>query len=76
MKTRVSSKGQVVLPAELRQQDQIEAGQEFDVERLDRGAYRLVRRAASLNEGVVDWLLACPEKDFFVPIESESTDTL
>lgn len=28
------------------------------------------------NEGVVDWLLSCPEKDFFVPIESESTDTL
>ncbi|MBI3047276.1 MAG: AbrB/MazE/SpoVT family DNA-binding domain-containing protein [Acidobacteria bacterium] len=76
MKTRVSSKGQVVLPAELRQQDRIEAGQEFDVERLDRGEYRLVRRGAPPNEGVVDWLLACPEKDFFVPIESESTDTL
>ena len=28
------------------------------------------------NEGVVDWLLACPEKGFFVPIESESTDDL
>jgi len=25
---------------------------------------------------VVDWLLACPEKGYFVPIESESTDTL
>jgi hypothetical protein len=24
----------------------------------------------------VDWLLSCPEKDFFVPLESESTDTL
>jgi AbrB family looped-hinge helix DNA binding protein len=76
MKTRVSSKGQIVLPAELRLQDNIEAGQEFDVERLDRGEYRLVRRTARPNEGLVDWLLACPEKDFFVPIESESTDTL
>lgn len=76
MKTRVSSKGQIVLPAELRQQDRIEAGEEFDVERVDRGEYRLVRRAGRPNEGVVDWLLACPEKDFFVPIESESTDTL
>jgi hypothetical protein len=65
-----------VLPAELRQRDQIESGQEFDVERLDRGEYRLVRRARRPNEGVIDWLLACPEKDFFVPIESESTDTL
>jgi hypothetical protein len=25
------------------------------------------------NEGVVDWLLACPEKGFFVPTECEST---
>ncbi len=73
MKTRVSSKGQLVLPAELRQQDGIEAGQEFEVERLDRGEYRLVRRTVQPNEGVVDWLLACPEKSFFVPIESEST---
>ncbi len=76
MKTTVSSKGQIVLPAELRQQDRIEPGQEFDVERLDRGEYRLVRRPAHQNEGLVDWLLSCPEKDFFVPIESEPTDSL
>lgn len=76
MKTRVSSKGQIVLPAEIRRQDSIEAGQEFDVERLDRGEYRLVRRAPTPNEGVVDWLLGCPEKGFFIPIESESTDSL
>jgi AbrB family looped-hinge helix DNA binding protein len=75
VKTTVSSKGQIVLPAELRQQDRIEPGQEFEVERLDRGDYRL-RRSAPTNEGVVDWLLACPEKDFFVSIESQSTDTL
>ena len=76
MKTTVSSKGQIVLPAVLRQQDRIEAGQEFEVERLDRGEYRLVRCATRPNEGLVDWLLACPEKGFFVPIESESTDAL
>ena len=76
MKTTVSSKGQIVLPAELRQQDRIKPGQEFEVERLDRGEYRLVRCATRVNEGLVDWLLACPEKDFFVPIDSESTDTL
>ena len=44
MKTTVSSKGQIVLPAETREQDQIEPGQEFDVERIDRGEYRLKRR--------------------------------
>lgn len=65
-----------MLPAELRKIDRIEIGQEFDIERLDAGEYRLVRREPPSNQGVVDWLLACPEKDFFVPIESESTDEL
>ena len=76
MKTTVSSKGQIVLPAEFRQMDRIEAGQEFDIERLDRGEYRLIRRAASPNDGAIDWFPACPEKGYFVPVESESTDTL
>jgi AbrB family looped-hinge helix DNA binding protein len=76
MKTTVSSKGQIVLPAAIRQQDRIEPGQEFEFERLDRGEYRLKRRSPPPNEGVIDWLLACPEKGFFVPIESEPTDTL
>lgn len=75
MKTIVSSKGQIVLPAEIRRQDRVEAGQEFDVERLDRGDYRL-RRRSPRHEGLVDRLLACPHKGFFVPIESESTDAL
>ena len=76
MKTTVSSKGQIVLPAEIRQQDRIEAGQEFEIERLDRGEYRLVRRRVRPNDGAIEWLLDCPEKGFFVPIEGESTDAL
>jgi len=66
MTTTVSTKGQ----------DGIEPGQEFEIEWIDRGEYRLVRRKPVANEGLVDLLLACPAKDFFVPIESESTDTL
>ena len=76
MKTTMSSKGQIVLPAELREQDNIEPGEEFEIERLKRGEYRLKRRSPMPNEGLVDLLLSCPAKDFFVPIESESTDTL
>jgi AbrB family looped-hinge helix DNA binding protein len=76
MKTRISSKGQLVLPAELRRKDAIEPGQEFDVERIDRGEYHFVRVVPSSNQGLVDWLLDCPVKGYFVPIESESTDTL
>ena len=76
MRTTVSSKGQIVLPAELRLKDRVEPGQEFDIERLDRGDYRLVRRPPGPNEGAIDWLLACPQKGFFVSIDSESTDAL
>jgi AbrB family looped-hinge helix DNA binding protein len=71
---RVSSKGEIVLPAAIRRQDRIEAGQLFDVERVDRGEYRLVRVTSRANEDVVEWLLSCPEKGFFRPICSESTD--
>lgn len=76
MITRISSKGQIVLPAEIRQADEIKAGQQFEIERIDRGEYRLIRREPARNQGLVDWLLACPEKGYFVPIESESTDTV
>jgi len=76
MKTTVSAKGQIVLTAEIRRQDGIEPGQEFEVERVDCGEYRLIRRAPPTNEGLVDWLLACPEKGFFAAVMSESTDTL
>ena len=76
MKATLSSKGQIVLPAEIRRLDGIDAGEEFEWERIDRGEYRLVRRAPVRNQGLLKWLLACPEKGFFVPIESDSTDTL
>jgi bifunctional DNA-binding transcriptional regulator/antitoxin component of YhaV-PrlF toxin-antitoxin module len=70
MKTRISTKGQFVLPAAFRQTDDIESGQEFEVERIDCGEYRLKQLKHSPNEGLVDWLEACPEKGYFVPIQS------
>jgi AbrB family looped-hinge helix DNA binding protein len=73
MKTVLSTKGRIVIPAEIREQDDVEPGQEFELERVDRGEYLLRRLASPKSGGVVDWLLACPEKGFFVPIESEST---
>jgi AbrB family looped-hinge helix DNA binding protein len=77
MRTRISSKGRIVLPAELRRRDGVEPGQEFEITRVAAGEYRLVRcRQQRANRGLVDWLLACPVKGFFVPIQSESTDTL
>ena len=72
MKTTVNSKGQIVLPAALRAEDGIKPGEEFTVERVARGEYRLVRRTRAANEGVIDWLLECPEKGFFVPIRAHA----
>jgi AbrB family looped-hinge helix DNA binding protein len=76
METTISSKGQVVLPSELRKRDKLRAGQRFAVERVDEGEYLLKRQTAPANDGLVDCLLACPEKDWFEPLPSESTDTL
>ena len=79
MTTTVSTKGQIVLPADLRRQDAVVAGEKFEVERLGPGDYRLIRRSPPRDQGLVDLLLRCPEKGFFVAIdaiESESTDSL
>ena len=76
MKTIISSKGQLVLPAPLRARDRIAAGQTFDIERIEAGQYLLKRQPVRDNDGLVDWLLDCPEKDWFQPVASESTDAL
>jgi len=76
MQTVISSKGQVVLPAVLRERDRIAAGQKFDIERIEAGEYLLKRQPVADNDGLVDWLLACPDKDWFKPVASESTDSL
>lgn len=77
MTTTVSSKGQIVLPAEIRQQDGIKPGQEFDVERIEQGEYLLKRRTRPRNKGLVKLLLACPVKGWFNPMDrTETTDNI
>ena len=73
MKTTVSTKGQIILPAEFRQRDRVEPGQEFEVERIDRGEYRLKRKERRRNEGLVKLLLACPVKGWFKPMDRRQT---
>jgi AbrB family looped-hinge helix DNA binding protein len=71
--TTISSKGQIVLPAQFRQQDRIEPGQQFEVERIDSGEYRLKRLAGRRNRGLVELLLACPVKGWFEPMDRTQT---
>jgi AbrB family looped-hinge helix DNA binding protein len=75
--TTVSSKGQIVLPAEIRQQDRIKPGQEFEIERIDAGEYLLRRKSRGRNEGLLKLLLACPVKGWFKPLDrTETTDDI
>lgn len=76
MNTVVSTKGQIVLPADLRERDHILPGQRFEIERLEAGQYLLKKTSEPNNQGLVEWLLSCPEKGWFEPIRSESTDAL
>jgi len=76
MRTVISTKGQIVLPAEFRAADRIQPGEEFDVDRVGPDEYRLLRITPSPNRGLVEWLRSCPEHDWFVEIASESTDSL
>ena len=75
VKTVISSKGQIVIPSELREMDRVIAGQQFSIERIEAGSY-ILRRLPPEREDLVDWLQACPEHDWFEPITSESTDSL
>ena len=76
VRTRMSSKGQIVLPVELRLRDGIQPGQEFEIEPIRRGEYRL-KRIARRNQGLVQHLLACPVKDWFQSADrSETTENI
>ena len=64
-----------MLPAELRRRDDIRPGDEFEVERIERGEYRLKLKARRPNAGLVSLLLACPVKGWFRPLpRTETTD--
>jgi len=77
MKTTISSKGQIVLPAKLRNEDGIQPGEEFEIERLDCGKYLLRRTRKRRNEGLLQLLLACPAKGWFQSADrTEITDNL
>jgi hypothetical protein len=76
MKTVLSSNGQVILPAKFRREDQLQPSQRFLVKRIEHRVYLFKKLALQPNEGLVDWLRACPESDWFQSLSSETTDVL
>ena len=72
MTTTVSTKGQFVLPAEIRQMDNIRPGQKFEIQRIENGEYLLKRKVGS-KPGLGKILLACPVKGWFKPLDRSET---
>jgi AbrB family looped-hinge helix DNA binding protein len=76
MKTVVSTKGQIIIPIELRTEDSISPGDSFEIQKVRSGEYLIRRVREAPNKGLTDWLLSCPVKGYFQPVLSESTDAL
>jgi len=75
MTTVLSANGLIEIPEAFRKADALKPGQRCDIERVGQGEYRLRVEGAEPSEGNwVEWLLACPEKGWFVePDRSEMT---
>jgi hypothetical protein len=69
MRTAIAAKGQIVLSAELRAADGTKPGKDLEIDRIGPGA----RQTPPPTSGLVEWLRSCPDHDWFVEIESEST---
>jgi AbrB family looped-hinge helix DNA binding protein len=69
MTTVLSKKGQLVLPAEVRKQLGLSAGDDFEVTIEDEQTIVLRRLTSPPNKGLVDILAACPHS-FDVPLRA------
>ena len=69
MKTSVGANGAVSLPAGLRKKKGIGAGDDFEIlEDEDDPSMIILRKVQpKANAGLIDHLLACPEKNWFKP---------
>jgi hypothetical protein len=63
------ARGQIVFSAELRAADGTKPGDDVEVDRIAPDAWQTSPPTA----GLVEWLRSCPDHDWFVRIESEST---
>ena len=70
MTTTLSALGQVDIPLEWRERDDVLPGQVLEIVRLGSGAYRIEKQAGHAlkpKRDLLDVLLACPVKGFFEP---------
>ena len=76
MTTILSANGLIEIPEEFRKADALKPGQRCEIERIAQGEYRVrvADEVVSTERNWVEWLLACPEKGWFVePDRTEMT---
>jgi AbrB family looped-hinge helix DNA binding protein len=75
MTTVLSQKGDIVLPAAVRDQLRLSAGDNFEVAIDDPDTITLRRISHPANHGLLDVLLACPAPFDIPPRESDDSRT-
>ena len=78
MTTILSANGSIEIPEEFRKADSLKPGQRCEIERVGHGEYRVrveeQSAAGQVKERLIDVLLSCPVKDWWVePDRSERT---
>ena len=78
MTTFISTSGKIEIPEEFRKEDSLKAGQRCDIERIGDGEYRVkvIPVGPDWEPSLYDWLMACPEKDWFVELDRTERTTL
>ena len=81
MTTILSANGLIEIPEEFRKADSLKPGQRCEIERVGHGEYRVrvedQPADGQTKESLVDLLLNCPVKGFYVPMDrTETTDDL
>ena len=76
MTTILSANGLIEIPEEFRKADALKPGQRCDIERIGQGEYRVrvADEAMPTERNWVEWLLACPEKGWFVEPDRSEAD--
>jgi len=76
MTTVLSPKGQIVLPAAVRQQLHLAPGDDFEVAVEDEDTITLRRISHPANRGLIDLLLECPAPFEIFARERDDTDAV
>ncbi|MCW1885383.1 AbrB/MazE/SpoVT family DNA-binding domain-containing protein [Luteolibacter flavescens] len=76
MTTVLSQKGQIVLPGAIRQQLQLQTGDDFEITVEDEDTIILRRIGHPANRGLVDLLLSCPASFEIPPREKDDSKPL